>query len=573
MDNNAVSQALEEIAILLELKGENPFKARAYSTAARTVRSLEEEVEKLAKEGRLKGIPGIGDSIREKVTELVTKGKLAYLEELRAAFPHGLMQMLEVEGLGPKKVKLLWDELKIQTVEDLKKACLEERIAGLKGFGEKTQKKILESLDKLAKTRGRFLLVDARGQAEELVTKLRALPEAKRVELAGSTRRGRETVKDVDILVASDEPRVIMDAAVKLAPEVIAHGPTKTSVRLDNGLQVDVRVVKPVEFGAAWAYFTGSKEFNIVLRGRALDRGYSLNEYALTPIAGGETIPCPTEEAVFAALGLDWIAPEMRENAGEIALAEEKKLPRLLERKDLKGVLHVHTNQSDGANTLEEMVNAAIDKGFEFVGISDHTKAAFYANGLDEERVAKQADAIAALRAKVGKKITIFHGVEADILPDGTVDLDLKTLEKLDFVIASLHSQFNLDKDKQTKRVVAALAHPCVKVFGHPSARQLLGREGAQFDWEAVFDAAKKHGVAIEVNGQPARLDADWVHVRRARTKGLKLIVSPDAHGTEELVYADYATTEARRGWATKDDVVNTLPAKKFAKDFLGQKA
>lgn len=559
--------------MLLELKGENPFKARAYSTAARTVRALEEEVESLVKQSRLKGIPGIGDSIREKVTELVTKGKLPYLEELRAAFPAGLMQMLEIEGLGPKKVKMLWDQLGIQGLEDLKKACAEGKIAGLKGFGEKTQHKIQESIDKLAKTRGRFLLVDAREQANVLVAKLRKLPETVRVELAGSTRRGRESVKDVDILVASEKPEAIMDAAARLAPEVIAHGPTKTSVRLENGLQVDVRVVKPVEFGAAWAYFTGSKEFNIVLRGRALDLGYSLNEYALTPIAGGDAIACPTEEKVFEALGLEWIPPEMRENAGEIPLAVEKKLPRLVERADLKGVLHVHTNQSDGANTLEEMVNAAIERGFEFVGISDHTKAAFYANGLDEERVAKQAEAIDKLRAKVGKKITIFHGVEADILPEGGVDLDMKTLEKLDFVIASIHSHFTMERDKMTKRVLSALEHPCVTVFGHPTARQILGREGAQFDWEAVFDQAKKHEVAIEVNGQPARLDCDWVHVRRARSKGLKLMCNPDAHATDEFVYADHATTEARRGWATKDDVLNTLPAKRFAKEVLGKKS
>jgi DNA polymerase (family 10) len=480
--------------------------------------------------------------------------------------------MLGVEGLGPKKVKLLWDELHIQTLEDLKKACVEGRIAGLKGMGEKTQKKILESIEKMSKTRGRFLLIEARAQAEVLIEKLKALPEAKRVELAGSTRRGRETVQDVDILVSSDKPQVIMDAAAKLAPEVIAHGPTKTSVRLASGLQVDVRVVKAVEFGAAWTYFTGSKEFNIQLRSRALDRGYSLNEYAMTPIAAGEAIACPTEEAVFEALGLEWVPPEMRENTGEIPLAAEKKLPRLIEMADIKGVLHVHTNQSDGAHTLEAMVEAAIARGWEFVGISDHTKAAFYANGLDEDRVAKQAEAIEKLRAKVGKKITIFHGVEADILPSGDVDLDMKTLEKLDFVIASIHSQFNMEKDKMTARVLKALEHPCVTVFGHPTARQLLGREGASFDWDAVFEQAKKHDVAIEVNGQPARLDCDNVHVKRARAKGLKLMTNPDAHGTDEFVYADYALTEARRGWATKEDVLNTLPAKKFAKEVLGKK-
>lgn len=573
MNNSAVAEALEEIAILLELKGENPFKARAYSTGARTIRSLEEEVEILAKEGRLKGIPGVGESLRDKITELCKTGKLPYLEELRSSFPSGLMQMLKIEGLGPKKTKMLWDELKIQNLAELEKACKDDKVAHLKGFGAKTQQKILEGIVKLSKTTGRVLVSDARIHATPLLETLRAHPKALRVELAGSTRRGRESVQDVDILVSSDDPAAIMTTVAAYGASVIGSGTTKTSIRLESGLQVDVRVVKPIEFGAAWAYFTGSKEFNIVLRGRALDRGLSLNEYQLTPIAGGDPVPCPTEEAVFAALDLEWIPPEMRENAGEIALAAEKKIPRLVERSDIKGVLHVHTTESDGADTLEKMVQAAIDAGFDYVGISDHTKLAFYANGLDESRVARQAEAIEKVREKVGKKIRIFHGVEADILPDGGgVDLDQKTLESLDFVIASLHSSqfFKMDRAKTTKCVVDALSHPCVKVFGHPTARQILGREGAQFDWEAVFETAKKHDVAIEINGQPARLDADWVHIRRARTKGVKLIVNPDAHATGEFVYTDYATTEARRGWLTKEDLVNTLPTKRFAKEFLG---
>lgn len=570
MDNATIAQALEDIATLLDLKGENPFKTRAYSTAARTIRSLDEECETLVKESRLVGIPGVGESIREKILELVGTGKLAYLEELRAAFPPGLMGMLQVEGLGPKKVKALWEQLDVTTLDELTKACKDGAVAKLKGFGEKTQTRILEGISKLAKVQDRFLLSVARLDAERIAAALRELPETLRVEIAGSTRRGRETVKDVDVLVASDHGQKVMDAVAKLAPDVIAHGATKTSIRLENGLQVDVRVVKPAEFGAAWTYFTGSKEFNIVLRSRALDRGYSLNEYQLTPIAGGEPIPCPAEEDVFRALDLEWVPPEMRENAGELPLAEKKTVPRLVETGDLRGVLHVHTKESDGADGLEDMVQAAIGRGWEFVGISDHSKAAFYANGLDEERLAKQAAAIEKLRKKHGKKIRIFHGVEADILADGSVDLDEKTLASLDFVIASLHSQFTMERDKMTKRVCKALENPHVTILGHPTARLLLGRDGAQFDWEAVLETARKHDVAIEINGQPQRLDADWVHVRRARAKGVKLIANPDAHATGEYVYADYAVVEARRGWCTKDDLVNTLPVKKFARDFLG---
>jgi DNA polymerase (family 10) len=569
VSNAQVAGAFEEYATLLELKGENPFKARAYSTAARTIRSLEEECAKLVSEERLVGIKGIGESLREKITELVKTGKLAALEEVKKALPAGLVEMVQVQGLGPKKVKALFETLGVKSLAELEKACKEGRVAGLRGFGDKTQQKILEGIAKLSKTQGRYLLAQALERADAIRESLKKLPQTKRVEVAGSTRRGRESVKDIDILVASTEPAPIMEFVAKSAPEILARGPTKTSVRYEDGLQVDVRVVKPEAFGAAWTYFTGSKEFNIALRGLALDKGYSLNEYAFTPTSGGAQVPCPNEEDVFSALGLEWIPPEMRENAGEIALAAQKKLPRLIDRNDLKGVLHVHTTESDGADTLEHMVQAAIELGFEFVGISDHSKAAFYANGLDEERIARQGEAIEKLRAKVGKKITIFHGVEADILPDGGVDLDMKTLESLDFVIASIHSQFNQPSEKMTKRVLSALEHPCVTVFGHPTARQILGRDGASFDWEAIFEVAKKHDVAIEVNGQPARLDADWVHVRRARALGVRLIVNPDAHSTGEFGFTWNAVREARRGWATPADVVNTMPAKKFAQEFL----
>ncbi|MBI3723585.1 DNA polymerase/3'-5' exonuclease PolX [bacterium] len=571
MDNSGIAGALEEYATLLELKGENQFRARAYSSAARTIRSLEEECSSLLAEGRFTKIRGIGESIESKIKELCDTGKLKALEDLRAAIPRGLLELIRIQGLGPKKAKVLWEELKVQSIEDLKKACQEGKVAVLKGFGEKTQAHFLEGIERLSTTHGRVLLAYARATADAFVARLRKIKAAKRVEIAGSTRRGKESVQDVDVLVAADHAEPIMEAVRKAAPEVIATGPTKTSIRTEDGLQIDVRVVKPKEFGAAWTYFTGSKEFNIAIRQLALEKGYSLNEYTLSPIAGGDAIPCPTEEDVFRALDLRWVPPEMRENAGEIRLAQEDKLPRLVEREDLRGVLHVHTTESDGKDTLEKMVQSAIDSGFEFVGISDHSKAAFYAHGLDEERIARQAEAIERLRSKVGKKIRIFHGVEADILPGGGVDLEQKTLESLDFVIASIHSQFTMEKDKMTKRVLSALEHPCVTVFGHPTARQILGREGAAFDWEKVFESAKKNDVAIEINGQPARLDADWVHVRRARSLGLKLMANPDAHGVDELPdYTENAIREARRGWATKDDLVNTRPAARFAKEILG---
>jgi DNA polymerase (family 10) len=569
MDNEVIADRLDEIAALLDIKGENPFKVRAYSTAARTIRSLEEEVETLVKQGRLH-VRGIGESIKEKLDELLASGHIAYLDELKKALPQGLLDMLQVEGLGPKKVKALFEQLEVDTLAKLEQACKDGRVAELKGFGEKTQEKILASLDQLSKRKGRVLHAAALASAERVKKLLEKLPQSKRVEIAGSVRRGRETVKDIDILVASDEPAPVMEAVAKAGAELIGTGPTKTSIRLDDGLQVDVRVVPPVSFGAAWTYFTGSKEFNITLRMMALEKGLSLNEYALTPLAGGDLIPCPKEEDVFAKLGLPWIAPELRENTGEIPAALDGKLPGLIEQDDLKGVLHVHTSWSDGAHTVEQMVGEAVKWGFEFVGISDHTKAASYANGLDEERVARQREEIEAARAKFKNKIRVFHGVEADILPEGAVDLDEKTLASLDFVIASLHTAFTLPRDQQTKRIVRALKNPYVRVFGHPTARYILGREGAAFDWEEVLEVAKEKKVAIEVNGQPQRRDADWVHIRRIRAKGgMKVCLNPDAHGTGELDYVRWALVEARRGWCERDMVANALPADRFAREFL----
>ncbi len=571
LDDHALEATLLEIARLLELKGENPFKVRAYENAARALASLDRDAVALARAGGLEGVPGIGESIREKLHELATTGRLAYLEELREGVPVGLFDVMRVPGLGAKKTKALWEQLGVVSLETLEAACREGHVAGLKGFGKKTQENIVAGLAQLARARGRVLRADALPQVRELAARLAAVPGVERVELAGSIRRGRETVKDGDVLVASRDPEPVMDAVVG-APgvqDVIGRGPTKTSVHLASGLQVDVRVVEPEAFASALVYFTGSKAFNVALRQRALDLGFSLNEYALRPLDGTPPPALADEAALFRALGLAWVPPELREDTGELALAASGGLPRLVEPADLRGVLHVHTRWSDGAHTVDEMVAEAARLGYEYVGISDHSQAARYANGLDPARLAAQREEVEAARA-AHPGIRVLHGIECDILADGALDLPDDCLARLDFVIASVHTELGMERDRMTARLVRAVSHPAVRVLGHPLGRRLLEREASSFDWEPVLDAALANGVAIEVNGQPERLDADWVHIKRIRARGVKLCLNPDAHGCPSLDHArTHAVLEARRGWAGPADVVNALPADRFVAEFL----
>ncbi len=571
VDNRGIESILNEIAQLLELRGTNVFKVRAYQNGARAVGSLQEEVKVLVAEKRLKGIKGVGKSLEAKLKELVETGKLVYLDELRDGIPAGLFEILKVPGMGPKKTKILWDQLEIVTLKALEDACKTGLVAKLKGFGKKTEDKILDGIAHLAVTRGRRLRSEALPHAERLLERLRALPQVERAEVCGSLRRGRETVKDVDILVASTDAEPIM-AAIRDDPEVdgiIGSGSTKTSVRLKDGLQVDVRVLAPDSFACGLAYFTGSKEFNVAMRQLALEKGYSLNEYTLRPLDGSKAPALATEAELHAQLGVSYVPPHLRETAEGLLAGVEDRIPTLVEAKDLKGVLHVHTLWSDGAGTVEQMVQQAVDLGYDYIGISDHTQAADYANGLSSDRVRAQREEVEAAR-EAFPKIRIYHGVEADILADGSLDLDDGLLEELDFVIASVHMQLGMTREKMTKRLVRALSHPTVRVFGHPEGRKLLKREASQFDWEAILDAAEKNDVAIEVNGSPQRLDANWVRIRRIRARGLKLCVNPDAHDMKALDHAArFGVVEARRGWAVKDDVINTLSVKSFESDFL----
>ncbi|MEZ6187241.1 MAG: DNA polymerase/3'-5' exonuclease PolX [Planctomycetota bacterium] len=566
MDNRTLEARLNEIASLLELKGENPFKVRAYQNGARVVASLQDDVATLVRAGQLKQVKGIGKGLQEKIQELIETGELGYLDELREGVPPGLFDVMEVPGLGPKKVKALWDSLGVVDLPGLRKACEAGEIAGLKGFGKKTQENIAKGIAQLERIGGRRLRSEALEPAQVLVAALEALPGVERVQIGGSLRRGRETVKDVDILVASTEPEPVMAAVREHAgvSEVIGSGSTKTSIRLTSGLQVDVRVVEPASFACALAYFTGSKEFNVALRGLALDQGYSLNEYHLNPLDGSEPPELATEEALFAHLGLSYVPPELRENTGEVEAAQRKALPQLVEPGDLRGILHVHSRWSDGVDTIEDLVAGAAELGYAYIGISDHSQAAHYANGIGPEQIAEQAEEIAAARA-AHPEIRVLHGIECDILSDGSLDLPDDCLERLDFVIASVHTELKQDPDAMTARLVKAVSHPLVDVLGHPGNRKLPKREASSFDWEPVLDAAKAHGVAIEVNGHPRRLDCDWVHVRRVIKRGVKLCVNPDAHSVDALDDARrYAVTEARRGWATKADVLNTLDTDAF---------
>ncbi|MGE0708550.1 MAG: DNA polymerase/3'-5' exonuclease PolX [Planctomycetota bacterium] len=571
MQNREIEAALSEIAQLLELKGENPFKVRAYENAARAVSSLQEEVALLIAEGRLGKVPGIGKSILAKLEELVAEGELSYLNELREGIPAGLFEVLAVPGMGPKKTKLLWEQLGVESLAGLEAACREGQVAELKGFGQKSQDKILDGIAHLALTRGRRLRSEALPHAERLRAALGALPGVEQVEVAGSLRRGRETVKDVDLLVASADAAPVMQA-VREDPEVdavIGSGETKTSVRLKDGLQVDVRVVAPRSFACALAYFTGSKEFNVALRGLALDQGYSLNEYDLRPLDGSPPPEVADEPALHRLLGLDYVPPELRENTGELLAAQEGRLPRLVEAGDLRGVLHVHTTWSDGSGSVAEVVAAAAALGYDYVGISDHSEAAGYANGLSVERLERQKEEVAAAR-EAFPQLRVLHGCEVDILSNGALDLTDACLERLDFVIASIHMELGMERQKMTKRLARALAHPAVRVWGHPLGRKLLKREGSEFDWEPLLDVCAEHGVAVEVNGSPRRLDADWVHVRRIRARGVRLCLNPDAHEPGAMDHAArYGVLEARRGWATAEDVVNTLSLEAFERDFL----
>ena len=575
MTKDEIAGVLEQIATLLELKGENPFKIRAYANAARAMETFGGNISNLQDEEALAKIPGIGKSIADKIKELVATGSLKYLEELRAEFPAAILQLFSISGLGAKKIKALYDKLHISSIEELREACETGRVAELPGFGETTQIKICKAIEERAKHSGYFQFGQIAQEAETLKSDLAGHPDALQVDVAGSYRRRKEVVHDVDLVVATKKPDAITKSFVvhPLVESIIAQGPTKSSVRLRSGVQCDLRVVSAAEYPFALAYFTGNKEHNIELRSRALQRGWTLNEYRLAPLPPNpktkkkrpaEKIPKVRDEAdLYRAVDLDFIAPELRENSGEFEAAEKHSLPRLIEQENLRGTFHCHTTASDGHNTLEEMAEAAQALGLEYLGIADHSRSSIQARGLDEAKLRAQVAAIRKLNKKFDR-FRLFAGVECDILRDGSLDFEDKVLSELDYVVASIHSVFNLSEPDMTRRVIRAMENPFVTMLAHPTGRLLLKREPYQIDIPAILDAAAETGTWVELNAAPKRLDLDWRWWPRAKEKGVKCVIDPDAHRAERLQDLWFGIGIARKGWLTKEDVVNCLPLGKI---------
>jgi DNA polymerase (family 10) len=565
MNKDEIAGVFENIARLLELKGENPFKVRAYTHAARALETLSEPLETLIAEDRLTAVDGIGKATGEKIAELFTHARLDYYDNLREEFPPDILTLFEIQGLGAKKIKVLWDTLKVHSVTNLERACKDGSVADLPGFGEKTAANILKGIEHMRSHAGEFRFGDVAHIAEGLLDDLRGHPDVNLAQIAGSFRRKKEIVRDLDFIVSTKNPEAVMAffTAHPLVENVLAHGATKSSVILKSGIQCDLRAVTGPEFPFALNYFTGSKEHNVRMRSRALSRGWSLNEYRFSAAEGRELLqPLPEihEEAdIYRALDLDPVEPELREDRGEIDGAEKHKLPHLIEWSNLRGTFHNHTTASDGRATLEDMVAAAKELGLEYLGIADHSKASFQANGLDETRLAAQVARIAELNA-ADSDFRIFAGTECDILKDGTLDFSDEVLATLDYVVASVHSSFTLPEAEMTKRIIRALENPLVTMLGHLTGRLLLSREPYQVNIPAILDAAAATGTIIELNASPRRLDMDWRWWPLAREKGVKCAINPDAHSTAGLQDLIFGVGIARKGWLTKNDVINTLP-------------
>jgi DNA polymerase (family 10) len=568
MDKDQVAGVLSEIGVLLELKGENPFKTRAYANAARTLEGITEPLETLVAEKRLGEIKGFGEALVAKITELVSTGRLPYYEELKASVAPGLVEMLQIPGLGPKKVKKLHDELGLLTVQDLENACQSGRVAALDGFGEKTQAKILEGIAFRRQFASRHRLSDALRAAEPILDRLRAHPDVIRCSTAGSLRRWKEVIGDIDFLVSSRHPGAILDAFTQQPGilSVSAHGDTKASVILEGGLQADLRVVSDEEYPFALAYFTGSKEHNIVMRQRAIARGLRLNEYGLFRSSEETRDPalrlrCDTEDEIFSELGLEPIPPELREDKGEFAAAEHGGLPRLIEWTELKGSLHNHSQWSDGRGTLDEIARFMDELGCAYWAITDHSRASFQANGLDAGRLRQQREELDAVNQRLkdeGHAFRLLHGCEVDILREG-LDFADDVLETLDVVVASLHVAGS-DEADNTRRLIRAAENRHVHMLGHLTGRLLLARDAYKINVHAVIDACAETGTWIELNATPERLDLDWRHWAYARSKGVRCVINCDAHRFEHAGYLRLGAQLARKGGLTRADVVNTLP-------------
>jgi DNA polymerase (family X) len=572
MDNKSIAQMLAETADLLEISGGDPFRIRSYRRAAEAVENSIEQLSTMIQEPkRLLEIPGIGKGMAANIQEIETRGSLPLRDELLIKYRPTLLELLKLPGMGPKTVALLWEALQVSDVAGLEVAIQEGRLQTLPRFGEKLIEKLQRGIAEYRKNTGRFRIDEAETAAERLELYLLRFDGIDRVTPAGSLRRGREAVGDLDMLVtgpscAEDKvgPAVEYAAAYPPIVELLAKGQNKVSFRLRNSLQVDVRLLPESSYGAALQYFTGSKMHNVSLRQRALKRGYTLNEYSLARLDDGSSVAAATEEEIYQALGMDWIAPEIRENQGEIEAAGEHRLPRLIEQSDVRGDVHMHTQATDGRNTILEMAEAAIARGYSYIAITDHSKNLAMTNGLDEERALEHLNLIREVEMELKGRIRILTGIEVDILGDGEIDLSNEVLARMDVVIASVHSLFNQSKQEMTERMLKALENPYVRILGHPTGRLLLRRDGYEMDIAAVLKQAVRFGVAVEHNAYPDRLDLSDVHLRLAKELGAKIVVNTDSHHTSHLDNMRYGVLQLRRAWLTKDDVLNTRPVDEF---------
>jgi len=586
MKNQEIANILYEIADYLEMDGV-AFKPYAYQKVALALETMEEDVEEIYKKGGIKAleeIPGVGKNIAEKIEEYLKKGRIKYYEQFKKRLPLNLKEMTSVEGMGPRKAKVLYQKLGVRNLKDLEKAAKTHKISPLFGFGEKTEKNILEGINFLKRSKGRFLLGDILPAVKEVYEKLKSLKEVETISPAGSVRRMKETIGDVDFLVTSKNPQIVMDFFVSL-PGVIkiwGKGTTKASVRIHpvkfasqpfnrvkEGFDMDIRVVPKRSYGSAIQYFTGSKEHNIATRKIAMDRGLKLSEYGL--FRSSKMIAGKTEEEIYKALGMDWIPPELRENQGEIEAALGHKLPKIIDSKDIKGDLHCHTRWDGGANTIMEMVKAAQNMGYEYIGISDHTKFLRIEHGLDEKKLSQQRKEIDKLNQSLkikNLKLKILHGCETNILNDGSIDIKDEALAKLDYVIAGVHSNFKMEKNKMTERIIRAMKNPNVDIISHPTGRIIQRRDEYQIDFDKILRVAKETGTILEINSFPERLDLNAENIRRAKEAGVKMVINTDSHHKDQLRFIEFGIAQARRGWAEKEDIINTQPFEKLLKYF-----
>lgn len=556
MQKKPVSDILENIAMLLEIKGENPFKSRAYYNAAKALSGIT-NLEELVKEKRLREIKGIGEALSQKIEEYSKTGTMAYYEELTQVVPESLLELMQIPNLGPKKIKVLYDELEITNIGELEYACKENRLIHLTGFGEKTQEKVLKGIEFFKRHKGEFLFGDVYQEAERIRQRLSTIVDPIWAEVCGSIRRRKEVVRDMDILVAAENHEKITSFFVSMpeVDQVLVTGETKTSVRMKSGIEADLRVVTRQEFPYALVYFTGSKEHNVRLRGIAKKKGWKLNEYGI--FDGDNLVTCKSEEEIYRALGLPYIPPELREDSGEIEAAEQDKLPSLVQHEDIRGIFHVHTDFSDGVDSLERMVEAAQKFGFSYLGVSDHSKTAYYAGGLKHDAILRQWEMIDTLNKK-NSTFRIFKGIESDILSGGSLDYDDSILEGFDFVIASVHSGFTMKKDDMEERILKAMKNPYTTILGHPTGRLLLSRDGYQVDMMRIIDCAAQNHVILELNASPYRLDIDWRYLKYAKDKGVMISINPDAHAVAGLEEVFFGVNIARKGWQESKDILNT---------------